>query len=108
MKDCEVSVGGGKFFSAPGYPWMGPLRADSGLVPALPEDAPEGDAMKGGDLPTKSGGKSTNPTGDPAMASPRLLPIPESPANSGEPVFPPIVGGSGETSASFDHQWAPS
>ena len=45
----------------------------------LTEDVPRGDAMEDGDLPTESGGKSTNPTEGPAMASPRLIPILEPP-----------------------------
>ena len=68
------------------------------MVPVLPEDVPKEDEMRDGDLPTESGGKSTNPAEEPAMASPRLIPTPEPPANSGEPVFPHILENSGENS----------
>ena len=41
------------------------------------------------------------------MASPRLIPIPEPPTNSGGPAFPPIMEDSGNTSVSSDQQRAP-
>ena len=86
---------------------MGSLDEDAGLVPTLPEDVPKDNEMGDGESPTESGGKSTDTTEEPAMASPRMIPIPESPANSGEPVLPPISEDSGKTSVSFDQQCAP-
>ena len=87
---------------------MGPLEADAGFVPSLPEDAPKEHGMRDGDLPTGSGSKSTHTAGELAMASPRLIPIPGPPTNSGGPVFPPIMENSGETSVSCDQQRVPS
>ena len=74
----------------------------------LPEDVPKDNEIGDGEFPTKSGGKSTDTTGEPAMALPRLIHIPESPTNSGEPVFLPVKEDSGKTSVSFDQQCAPS
>ena len=42
------------------------------------------------------------------MASPRLIPVPDSPTHSREPALPPIMGDSGNTSASFGQQCTPS
>ena len=64
--------------------------------------------MGDGELPTESRGKSTDATEEPSMAYPRLIPIPESPASSGEPAALPIVGGAGDASVSCDQQCAPS
>ena len=87
---------------------MGPLEGDTGLVLMLPEDAPKDNEMGDGELPAESGGKSTDTTEEPAMASPRLIPIPEPPTNSGEPALPPVMGDTGKTSVSLDQQCAPS
>ena len=86
---------------------MGPLEGDTGLAPMLPEDAPWENEVGGGELPTESGGKSTDTTEEPVMSSPRLIPIPGPPANSGELACPPIMGDSGKTSVFFQ-QCAPS
>ena len=74
---------------------MGPLDEDAGLAPILFAEVPKVYEMGVGELPTESGGKSTGATEEAALASPRLIPIPESPANSGEPASPPVVGGLG-------------
>ena len=79
MEDSEVTESDGKFFSTPGYPWMGQQEGDTGLVPMLPEDVPKDNAMGEGEMPTKRGGKSADLTGLPAMASSRAILIPESP-----------------------------
>ena len=94
-------------FSTPGGPWAGPLGENAGLAPTLPEDVPEDHEMGDGELPTESRGKSTDATEEPSMASPRLIPIPESPTSPGEPAAPSIMGGAGSTSVSFGQQHAP-
>ena len=106
MKDSEVTESCGKFFSAPGYPWMGPRGGGNGLAPILPEAAPKDNAMGDGELPTESGGKSTDTTEEASIASPRLIPKPESPTNSGETAIPSIMEDSGKTSVSCDRQRA--
>ena len=74
----------------------------------LPEDVPNDHEMGDGEVPTESGGKSTDVAEEPSMASPRLIPVPDSPTNSGGPALPPIIGESGNTSVSFDQQCSPS
>ena len=75
---------------------MGPLDEDSGLAPMLLEDVPTDHEMGDGELPTEGGRKPTDATEEPSIASPRLISIPESPTNSGEPAAPPIMGGLGQ------------
>ena len=58
------------------------------------------------ELPTESGGESADTSEGPAFASPRLIPIPESPTNAGGPAFPQITEDSGKTSTSFDQRRA--
>ena len=55
-----------------------------------------------------SGGKSPDTSAEPAFASPRLIPIPESPTRSESPAFPSVTEDSGKPSNSFDKQRAPS
>ena len=69
MKYSEETESDGKFIPTPGDPWMGPLEGDTGLTPMLPEAAPKENEMGDGELPTESGGESTETTGGPAMAS---------------------------------------
>ena len=87
---------------------MGPLDGDAGLAPVLPEDVPINHEMGDGEVPTESGAKSTEATEGPSMASPRLIPVPGPPTNSGGPALPPIMGNSGNTSVSLGKRSAPS
>ena len=59
-------------------------------------------------MPTESGGQSPDTSAEPPLASPRSIPIPESPKNSECPSFPPVVEDHGQASNSFDQQCAPS
>ena len=85
---------------------MGPLGGDAGLTPFLQEGAPKDCEMGDEELPTESGGESADTSEGPVSASPRLIPIPESPTNSGGPAFPQITEDSGKTSTSFDQRRA--
>ena len=91
-KDSEVTGRDERFLSTPGGPWMGPLDGDTWLTPALQENVPSDQKMGDGEVPTESGGKSTDVTEDPSMASPHLIPVPGSPTHSGDPALPPIWG----------------
>ena len=79
-----------------------------GLAPVLQGEVTKGCELGDGELPTESGGKSSDISAEPALASPRLIPIPESPTNSGSPAFHPAMEDTGQTSDSFDQQCAPS
>ena len=73
----------------------------------------EGGVTKNCELATKertteSGGRSSDTSAEPALASPRLIPAPESPKNSEELCFPPALEDPGKPSNSFDDQCAPS
>ena len=59
-------------------------------------------------MPTVCGGESSETSAEPALASPRLFPIPESPTCPESPAFPPAMEDSGQTSNSFDQRCAPS
>ena len=85
---------------------MGPPEGDAGLAPTLQGEVPKENEMRDSEPPAESGGKSTDSTEEPVSTSPRLIPIPGSPTNSGEPAFPPITEDSGKTSVPFDQQCA--
>ena len=104
MKDSEVPEGEGQVLTTPWGHGMGSLGGDMGLAPCLQEEVPKDCALGDGELPTESGGKSTDTSAEPALASPRLITIPESPTNSGSLVFPQVTEDSGQTSTSFDQQ----
>ena len=87
MKDSEAKEGEGKALATPGDRRMGPLSGDTGLTPSLQEDAPKDCEMGDEELPTESGGEPTDAYEEPAAASRRLIPNPESPTNSGGPIF---------------------
>ena len=108
IENSEFAERDGKLPPTAGYPWVGALDGDTGLAPMLPEDVPNDHEMGDGGLPTESGGKPTAVTEEPSMASPRLIPAPFSPTNSGGLGLPPIMGGSGISSVSLDQQCAPS
>ena len=77
-------------------------------MPMLQEDLAVDWEMAGGEKPTESGGKISEAPTEPLMASPRLIPVPNSPANSGQPDPPPALEDTGNTSASSDRKCAPS
>ena len=82
------------------------MDGDTGLAPVLPADVPIDHEMGDGEMPTESGGKSTEVTEEPSLASPGLIPPPDSPANASGPALPPIFGDSGNTAVYFDQQCA--
>ena len=88
-------------------PWTGPLDGGTGLAPTLPEDLTVDQEMVDGEKPTESGGMSSEAPTNPSMASPRLIPVPNSPTNSGQPDPPPTLEDTGNTSASFGRKCAP-
>ena len=97
----------GEISPTPGDTWMGPRDGGTRLVPLLPEDLPVDHEMGGGEVPTEIGGKSTEATLKPSMASHRLIPVPGSPTNSGSLDPPPISENSGNSCVSSDQKCAP-
>ena len=108
MRDTEVTERDGKTSPTPGDTWVGPLYGDAGSAPALPEDLPVDNEVGDGEVPTESGGKSAEVTMEPSMASPRLIPVPGSPTNSGRLDPTPILEDSGNSSVSSRQKCAPS
>ena len=87
---------------------LGRAGGGMGLTPFL-----GGEVTKDGELVTReptteSGGHSPDASAEPALASPRLIPNPESPENSEGPSFLPELEDLGQPSNSFDKQCAPS
>ena len=79
-----------------------------GLTPFLNGEVTKDCELGAREMTTESGGQSSDTSAEPALASPRLIPIPESPKNSEDPSFPPALEDSGQPSNSFDKQRAPS
>ena len=107
-KESDVADAEWKTSLNRGDPWTGPLDGGTGLAPMLPEDFTVGQEMADGEGPTESGGKSTEVPTEPSIASPRLIPAPNSPTNSGQPDPPPPLEDTGNISASFGRKFAPS
>ena len=108
MKDSEIKEEEGRARAILEERRMDPIVGELGLSPSLQAALPKGCELKPGELPTMNGGKATDASDEHAMASPRMIPIPESPSRSGEPKFSSVVNDTGNTSPSFDKQRAPS
>ena len=123
MHDSEVPEGEGPALTTLRDHGLGSMGGDMGLTPFLQGGVTKDSELGDGELPTESSGKSSDTSAGPAFrpipesqihrrdqhgASPRLMPIPESPTNSESPAFPPATEDPGQTSNSFDQQCAPS
>ena len=62
--------------------------------------------MEGEKLTAVSGEKSSHTSAEPALASPRSIPVPQSPTRSESPAFPSATEDSGKPSNSSDKQCA--
>ena len=107
MKDSELSEGEVLALTTLGDPGLGSAGGDMGLTLLLHGDVTKDYELGNGEAPTESGGTSPDTSAEPALASPRLIPIPESRANSGSPACPPALEDSGQPPNSFDQQRAP-
>ena len=65
-----------------GGPWIDSLPGDSGLAPALTDGLNDNIEMADSDKPTDSGDPSTAEPDEPVTASPRVIPVPDSPSHS--------------------------
>ena len=87
---------------------MGPLDGGAGLVPVLPEYLHADQEVVDGKKTHPKRGKPPGVTTEPSMVSPRLIPVPGSPTNSGRPDPPPTLEDTGNSSASFGRKCASS
>ena len=78
------------------------------MVLVLPEDSHVDQEMADGEKLAGSGGALSEVTLEPSMASPRLIPVPDSPTSSGRSDPPPTLGDTGNSSASRGRKCAPS
>ena len=108
MKDSEIQEGEGRATTTLGESRMGPIAGELGLSPSLQVKLPKDCLPESEELRTASSGESAESSEEPLLASPRLIPIPESPTNSGDPTFSPVMEDSGNISPSRDKQCAPS
>ena len=88
-------------------PWMGQQPDDNVVAQVSDSGMRKYPGIVEAERPTGSGGISTDWTREPLMASPRLIPAPDSPLYSAETPPEPALGDTGETSASFDCNCAP-
>ena len=84
------------------------MNGGSGMAPVLSDKKDKNQEMAEGEKPTGCGGRSTVETDEPSMASPRLIPVLDSPLHSARPFPGPVLGDTGRTSESFDRKCAPS
>ena len=91
-----------------GVPWVDTAAGGGGLAHAPSAGPNDNIDMGGEDKPTDCGEQSTTEPGGPVMATPRLIPVPDSPPHSARdpPGQPPAD--SGHTSVSFNRHCAPS
>ena len=77
------------------------------MVPVFTDGLRENLEMVDGEKPTESGGPSTEETDEPVMASPKLIPAPDSPPRFSNP--PEVApDDTGHTSESFERKCVPS
>ena len=105
-KESEVVDQDGRVPRSTADPWTGNWQTDGGGARgSVDEDAPMGPEPVG----DGNGVAPEQPQVAPgAMASPRLIPAPESPRNGEDPVAPPPQNFMGDPSASYDNKCAPS
>ena len=108
MKDSEVPEGEGAALTTLRDHGLGPMSGDMGLTPFSQGEVTQDCELGDGELPTESGGKSSDTPAEPALASTRWIRIPESPTSSGSPAFHPVMEDSGQSSNSFVQQCASS
>ena len=82
--------------------------AGSGMAPALDEGMDNAQEMAAKETAMESGGRSTDGAREPSMASPRLIPAPDSPQHAARTPPDQVPGDTGNTSTSFDRKCAPS
>ena len=84
------------------------LAGGSGLAPDANENRTDNAEMAAGAKPTDNGYQPTAEPGETAMASPRLIPDPDSPVHSATGPPTTLWNDSGQTLAPFNRNCAPS
>ena len=91
MKDSKVPEGEGPVLTMPRGHGVGSMGGSMGLTPFLEGEVRKDFELGDGELPTESSGKSSDTSAEPPLASPRLIPISESPINSGSSAIPQVI-----------------
>ena len=86
----------------------GQLSGGAGIAPVLSDGTDNDQKMADGEKPTESGGQPTEETDEPSMASPRLIPVPDTPPRSAQPSPEAVLDDTGHTPDSLDRECAPS
>ena len=82
LTEADVADGNWRDLLRRGTPVLEPLTGGNGLVPALSDGLNDNVDMVDGDRPADSADQFTAEPGEPVMASPRLIPAPDSPPHS--------------------------